>query len=266
MQIFISTDLEGVTGVCVWEQTRDRTTAAYQEARRLLMGDIAAVVEGCRDADPEADILVCDGHGGGFNFVPELMHPGARYLTGVARPPMSWRAALYEGADAAILLGYHAMAGTPDGILRHTQSSLGGNRYWYNERECGEIAQSALIFGHFGIPVIMVTGDDATCREAHAFLGADLVTVSVKTGVSEQFGVLLPPEQARDRLRRGAAEAVRRAKAGRCAPFVMDLPIRGRLRFPDKSRADAFRPRRARRVDDYTFEAVFERALDIYEF
>ena len=58
-----------------------------------------------------------------------MMHPGARYYTGRARPRMSEYISRFEGFDAAILLGYHAMAGTPDGMLRHTQSSRAGNRY-----------------------------------------------------------------------------------------------------------------------------------------
>ncbi len=265
MHILIDTDLEGVSGVCVWEQTREPASAMYQEARRLLMGDIQAVAAGLREAGGER-ITACDGHGGGFNFVPELMAPGVRYLTGRARPPFSRREdfGLYEEFDAVILLGYHAMAGTPNAFLAHTQSSKGGNRYWYNGRECGEIVQSALVCGHFGLPVLMVSGDEATAREAKAFLGEAVVAVSVKTAYGEQFGTLLAPEDAHARLRTGAREAVLRA--GECRPFSLELPITGRLRFPDKQRADAFHPRRARRIDDNTFEAVFERALDIYEF
>ena len=263
MRVVIATDLEGISGVCVWQQTRDRTTLYYQEARRLLMGDIAAAVDGCLAGGAD-DILVSDGHGGGFNIVPELMHPQARYLTGTNRPGMGRRTRVYQGVDAAVLLGYHAMAGTEDGMLRHTQSSKAGNRYWYNERECGEIAQSALLFGHFGIPVIMVTGDSATGREAKDFLGDDVLTVSVKEGYGEQFGALLSPAAAHELIRAGAHEAMGRIAARR--PFTMELPIRGRLRFPDKSTADSFRPSRAARTDDYTFETQFEQALDIYAF
>lgn len=263
MRVILCTDLEGISGVCVWDQTRDFTTTHYQEARRLLMGDVNAAVEGCLAGGAE-EIVVGDGHGGGFNFVPELMHPGAKYLTGTNRPPMSQREAVYAGFDAAILLGYHAMAGTPDGLLRHTQSSKAGNRYWYNGRECGELAQSALVYGHFGIPVVMVTGDEATVREAREFFGENIVTVAVKEGYAEQFGLLLAPAAAHDLIREGAKEAM--ARVPQCQPFVMELPIHGRLRFPDKSTADGFRPARARRVDDYTFEATFERALEIYEF
>ena len=149
-------------------------------------------------------------------------------------------------------------------MLSHTQSSLAGNRYWYNDRECGEIAQSALVLGHFDIPVVMVTGDDATCREAKDFLGEHTVTVSVKRGFSREFGLLLSPTQAHEQIRSGASDALKRLDA--CEPFRMELPIHGRLRFPDKSTADGFRPVRAKRVDDYTFEAQFDRALDIYEF
>ena len=263
MRVVIATDLEGISGVCVWQQTRDRTTLYYQEARRLLMGDIGAAVDGCLEGGAD-DVLVSDGHGGGFNIVPELMHPRATYITGTNRPPVADRARVYEGVDAAVLLGYHAMAGTADGMLRHTQSSKAGNRYWYNERECGEIAQSSLLFGHFGIPVVMVTGDAAACREARDFLGRDVVTVAVKEGYGEQFGALLSPAAAHELISAGAHEAMSRAAARQ--PFTMDLPIRGRLRFPDKSTADSFRTGRAVRTDDYTFEAEFERALDIYGF
>lgn len=263
MKVVIETDLEGISGVCVWEQTRDRTTLYYQEARRLLMGDINAAVEGCLAAGVN-DILVVDGHGGGFNIVPELMHPKARYLSGVARPPMTERTAIRQGVDGAILLGYHAMAGTPDGVLRHTQSSKQGRRYWYNDRESGEIAQTALYVGHMGIPVIMVTGDAATCREAHDFLGPDIITVAVKESYDEQFSAMLAPEAAHDAIRTGALEAIERI--GRCHPYTIDLPIRGRMAYGSAAFADVFEPKRSKRIDDVTFEATFDTALEIYDF
>ncbi len=263
MRVVISTDLEGISGVSVWEQTRQMESTMYQDARRLLIRDIAACVEGCVEAGA-TDVLVEDGHGGGFNIVPELMHPAARYFTGRNRWHTPAWERLHEGMDAAILLGYHAMAGTADGMLRHTQSSLGGNQYWYNDRECGEIAQSALVYGHFGTPVVMVTGDDATVREANAFLGPEVVGVSVKQGLGAEYGVLLAPARAHDLIRAGAREAL--GRVARVPPFAMELPIRGRLRFPDKSKADDFRPGRATRLDDYTYEATFDSALDIYAF
>jgi len=263
MRVYVETDLEGVSGVCVWEQTRDRESAMYQVARKLLMGDIAALVDGLI-AGGATEVTVDDGHGGGFNFMPDLMDPRANYVTGRSRPGMADRTEQYQGYDAAVLLGYHAMAGTPKAFLCHTQSSKRGDRYWYNDRESGEMVQSALFLGHFGIPLVMVTGDVATCREAHDFFGPDIVAVAVKEAYSVEYGKLLAPEKAHDLIREGAREAMRRV--GTAEPYVLEMPIRGRLRFPDKSNADAFRPRLSKRVDDYTFEAEFQDATQVYYF
>ena len=110
----------------------------------------------------------------------------------------------------------------------------------------------------------MVSGDTAACREAREFLGEAVVTVAVKEGFGEQCGVLVPPLAAH------TPPARRRARGDgaveQCRPFVMETPIQGCLRFPDKSTADGFQPRRSTRVDDYTFEAVFEDARFIHEF
>ena len=74
------------------------------------------------------DIIVEDGHGGGFNFIPEQMHPGARYFTGRNRNPFMCWADMYAGIDAAILLGYHSMAGTADGRGRLPSPARTGPR------------------------------------------------------------------------------------------------------------------------------------------
>jgi len=167
MKIFIITDLEGVSGVYKFEQTRDRQSLCYREAVEYMMGDIAAVVRGLREAGAK-EIIVLDGHGGGNNFIPHLMAPGARYLTG-ASPCSKW--GFNKSCDGLVMLGFHAMCGTEDGVLNHTQSSKSESRYWYNGVESGELAQEALYAGYFGVPPIMVTGDVVTCREAHAFFG-----------------------------------------------------------------------------------------------
>ena len=263
MRILIAADLEGISGISVWDQTRDRTSLYYQEARHLLMGDVDAAIEGCLEGGA-TEVVAEDEHATGFNFIPERMNPKAVYLTGKARPRMSQRESVYKDFDGVILLGYHAMAGTKDGVLNHTQSSKGGNQYWYNERECGEMIQSALRFGHLGVPIIMVSGDEATCREAREFFGDAPVTVAVKKAITVQYAFLIPPKKARAMIRQGAREAV--GRISQCKPFKMQLPIKGRLRFGSKEIADGFNPKRGARVDDRTFEATFESAMDIYEF
>ena len=272
MKIFIFADLEGATGVCRFTQTSDHPDrrdlppqdrmvdyAAYDEARRLLMGDINACVDGLLDGGAD-EIVVRDGHGIPYNLVPGLMHPRATYAVGEwGDRPLG---GLDPDCDGLVLLAHHAMAGTPDGVLCHTQSTDRDDRYFYNGRETGEIGQEALIAGHFGVPLIMVTGDDAACRETREFFGDAPVAVSVKTGLAREGAVLLAPEDAQRQIREGAREAVGRIP--RCEPYAIDLPIHIRLVLRDRAAADGFTNANGRRVDDVTFEATVDRACDIF--
>ncbi|MDD5676927.1 MAG: M55 family metallopeptidase [Kiritimatiellae bacterium] len=218
-KIYISTDLEGASGVWRFAQTRDRTSPLFIQAVEYLMGDIAALVRGLREAGV-SKITVIDGHSGGSNFIPHLMEPGAKYLTGQPRRTMEGLDKTYDGI---ILLGYHAMKGTPDGVLNHTQSSMAESRYWYNRRESGEIAQTALIAGSVGVPIIMVIGDVATCREAKRFLGSNVVTIATKRGISREAAELYPFQETRTAIAKGAKKALD-AIAG-CKPFKLKMPI-----------------------------------------
>jgi D-amino peptidase len=220
LRIYLVTDLEGASGVYKFTQTREPGHPLGEVAKEYLMGDIAAVVKGLRAAGVD-DIVILDGHGSQA-FVPYLMAPGATYITGKPRPgPLTGFDASFAGM---IQLGAHAMMGTPDGVLCHTQSSRSENRYWYNGVESGELAQCAAIAGHYDIPTIMVTGDEATCREARQFFGTDCVTVATKRGLSREAAELYPFEETRQALYEGAKRAV--AAIPKCKPYKLKLPIR----------------------------------------
>ncbi|MBU4198841.1 MAG: M55 family metallopeptidase [Verrucomicrobia bacterium] len=225
MKIFIVTDLEGASGVFKFGQVREKQNPLFHEAMEYLMGDIAAVVKGLREAGVK-DIAVLDGHNGGNNFIPHLMVSGARYVTG-APPCRKW--GLDASCDGLILLGYHAMWGTKDGVLYHTQSSSSEHRYWYNGVESGELAQAALYAGHFGVPPIMVSGDEATCREARKFFGKACVTIAVKKGLTREAAILYPFEETRQALYEGARRAV--AAIPRCKTYKVRLPIRAKVQY-----------------------------------
>lgn len=262
MKVYIVTDLEGVSGVCLFEQTREKQPRElYEEARKLLMGEVNAAVEGCFEGGAK-EVVVLDGHGGGFNFIPEEMHPRAYFITGTHRP--TWLVGLDETFNAVLCIGFHAMMGTPNGILHHTQSSKTENRYWYNGIEMGEIGQVAIVAGHYDVPVVMVSGDKAACDEAKKLLGDEIVTVAVKEGYSRHCAKMIPPKVARELIRAGAAEAMKRAH--KCKPFKLKLPIEGKLQVGSKEIADQMKVKRAKRVDDVTFVATFESALDILDF
>lgn len=225
LRIYIVTDLEGASGVYKFAQTREPGNPLGETAKEYLMGDIAAVVKGLRSANV-FDIVILDGHGSQA-FVPHLMAPGAKYITGKPRPgPLT---DLDGSFDALIQLGAHAMMGTPDGVLCHTQSSRSENRYWYNGVESGELAQCAAIAGCYDIPIIMVTGDVATCREAAKFFGPDCVTVAVKRGIAREAAELYPFDDTHKALYEGARRAV--DAISKCKPYKLSLPIKAKKEY-----------------------------------
>lgn len=223
-KIYILTDLEGASGVYQFAQTRE-AGPLNDQAKEYLMGDIAAVVRGLR-AGGATEITVLDGHGSQA-FVPHLMEPGATYITGKPRPCLMCD--LDESFAGLVQLGAHAMMGTPDGVLCHTQSSKSENRYWYNDVESGELAQVAIVAGAYGLPTIMVTGDEAACREARQFFGDDVVTVAVKRGISREAAELYPFEETRQALFEGARKAM--TVIGKCKPYRIEVPIRAKKQW-----------------------------------
>ncbi len=229
-KVYVMTDLEGVSGVYKFDQTRDKDTPLNIQACEYFMGDLAAVIRGLRDGGA-TEILVIDGHGNGA-ILPHLMEPGAKYITGRPRPGLGlW--GLDKSFAGFVQFGAHAMKGTPDGVLNHTQSSRTENRYWYNGIESGELAQGALIAGYYGVPTILVTGDEATGREATKFFGPGCVTVAVKKGVSREAAVLYPFEETRKALYEGAKRAI--AAIPKCKPYVLGLPIKAKMEYLDLS-------------------------------
>ncbi len=253
LKIYIVTDLEGASGVYKFSQTRE-PGPLNEQAKEYLMGDIAAVVRGLREGGA-TEILVLDGHGSQA-FLPHLMEPGAKYITGLPRPghPL-W--GLDESFAGLVIVGQHAMMGVPDGVLCHTQSSRTENRYWYNGVESGEIAQVAAIAGYYGVPPIMVSGDEAACREARQFFGPHCVTVAVKQGISREAAVLYPFAQTRKALQEGAKQAMN--LIGVAKPYRLQTPIQAKKEYlifegPEK------KPRRVVK------EGVIEDVLKLLEF
>ena len=222
MKIYDNTDLEGISGVFKFDKTRQKDTALNIQACEYFMGDINAVIQGLRDGGA-TEVVVLDGHGSQA-VIPHLMEPGATYITGQPRPGAGNLTALDSTFDGMLMIGFHSMMGTADGVLNHTQSSLSENRYWYNGVESGELAQNAAIAGYYGVPVIMVSGDEATCREAKKFFGDNLVSVAVKRGLSREAAELYPFELTRKALYEGAKQAVEAIASFK--PYMLETPIR----------------------------------------
>lgn len=221
MKIYISTDLEGATGVFKWEQV-DPGNPGFKDAMKLLMGDVAAVAEGLKQSGVR-EIYVQDGHDGGDNFIPECMVSGVKYITGRNKG-----ITLDDTFDGYIMVGRHSMNGTPGGLLHHTQDYVSEARYWYDGVERGEIYQGGVIAGNFNVPVILVTGDEATCEEARATFGDNLPTVAVKKGIGREAAVLLSPTDTRQLLIEGARKSIEMLPE--LKPYRVKLPLKIRIR------------------------------------
>ena len=228
IKIYIMTDLEGVSGVYKFEQTREKDTPLNIQACEYFMADLAAVVRGLRDGGA-SEIVIVDGHGSQA-MIPHLMEPGAKYVTGKPKPGVGlW--GLDKSFAGLVQFGAHAMMGTKDGVLNHTQSSKSENKYWYNGVESGELAQCAAIAGYYGVPTILVTGDVAACREATKFFGPECVTVAVKEGISREAAILYPFEESHNALYEGAKKSIE--AISKCKPYILHKPIKAKMEYLD---------------------------------
>lgn len=246
-KIYILVDMEGISGICRASQVRVGE-AHYQEGRQYMTREVNACVEACLEAGA-TEIIARDVHGTCFNLIWEQLHPGARYVMGESQ---TGRMPGIQGFDGLILLGYHAMAGTPFGVLEHTANSLQWQNFWLNGVKAGEIAVDAGIAGDQGVPVIVVSGDDKTAAEAKTFLPR-AVTAVVKEGVGIEGALLLSAEEARKAIQ----EATRRA-VSQCAeipPFIVEKPVTMRLQLVSRGRLPRHRPG-VREIDGQTFEVT----------
>jgi D-amino peptidase len=228
IKIYIMTDLEGVSGVYKFAQSREKDTPLNIQACEYFMDDLAAIVRGLRDGGA-TEILVIDGHGSQA-IIPHMLEPGAKYVTGKPRPG-SGEWGLNSSFSGVVQFGAHAMMGTADGVLNHTQSSKSENRYWYNGVESGELAQIAIVAGYYNVPTILVTGDVAACREAKKFFGSEVITVATKQGLSREAAILYPFEETRESLYEGAKKAI--AAIPKCKPYIIETPIKAKMQNLD---------------------------------
>src|ERR687885_175136 len=177
VRVHVVSDMEGVAGIVKWEQVTGGE-AMYEEGRRLYTEEINAAVRGAKVAGAtEIVVMDCHGAGGGFTFnslVAEDLDPACEFV--VQSEWTGYTGFLEQGCDAALFVGMHARAGTADGVLNHTVSGVDWQNLWFNGTLVGETGINAALCGTWGCPVLLVTGDQATCREATDLLGPRLTT------------------------------------------------------------------------------------------
>lgn len=257
MKVFISVDMEGVCGVVHWNQTQ-HGREDYERMRRLMTQEVNAAVEGAFAAGAK-EIVVNDSHGSMRNVVIEDLHQDVRLITGSTKP-MSMMEGLTADFDAVLLVGYHSQASST-GVLNHTYTGRVID-YWVNGKVMGETGMNALIAGHYGVPVVLVTGDSVVTKEAEELLG-NITTVTVKEPRSQFSALCLHPSKARELIKEGARKALSNIAAVK--PLVPDTPSTVRLQFHTSGEADgaSIMPGCVR-VDPVTVEFTGKDYLEAY--
>jgi D-amino peptidase len=234
MRVYISIDMEGVAGVVHEDQTdptEARHAGEYNRFRRLMTNEANAAIAGALEAGA-TEVLINDSHWRMRNLLAEELNPRAELLSGGPK-----RLSMVEGIDggfeAAMFIGYHARAGTRHATIDHTYTSRVYEAR-INAAPVGELALNAAMAGVHGVPVALVSGDQALAAEAKALLGAGVETVVVKEAVGRFAARSLAPAVACDRIRVGAAAALKRKHQ----PYTLKPPIRLEVDFIVSQMAD----------------------------
>jgi len=221
MKLYISADMEGTAGVCSWKQCDPSDAHEYPAYRRYMTQEVRAAVDGARKAGA-GSILINDSHWSMRNLLFDDL-PGdedLRVLSGSPKPH-SMGQGLDASFDAVFFTGYHAGAGTA-ATLSHTSSPETIYRVCVNGTPCSEALLYAALAGSYGVPVVLITGDDTIVRETLQSLPW-AVGVAVKTAIGYTAVDSLTPHAARAAIRAGAREAVGRIEKAK--PFSFEPPF-----------------------------------------
>src|SRR5690606_27511201 len=222
VKIYVSVDIEGVSGV-VHADMMMPSQPEYGRGRRLMTQDANAAIDGLVEAGAEY-ILVADGHGPMRNLLIEELHERAHLMTGTgdARDACQLEGANSESFDAAVFIGYHAMARTQGAIHPHTIAGAVVSEIRINGVPHGETGINAAVLASLGIPTVMVTGDQATVREAREFLGENIETVQVKEARGHNAAICRPLKECYADITAAAKRAV--ANIDAVQPYAPEGP------------------------------------------
>ena len=218
-KIFISVDMEGITGVVDPAQLGPEGFE-YQRARDWMTGEVNAAIQGIRDAAP-ADIVVCDSHGNGQSLLIDKLPDDVRVVRGFPRP-LEMMQGLDNSFAAAVFIGYHASEWTVDAVRGHTISSARLLGVRLNGAEVSEGIYNAALAGHFGVPIAFISGDRLAVTQLQKAV-AGVEGAIVKEPYGYHSAMTVTPARGQALIREGAKRAM--AKLGSMQPYRIRTPI-----------------------------------------
>jgi D-amino peptidase len=251
LKVYISADMEGIAGVVTQAQLGP-SGFEYSQFRKFMTAEVNAAIEAARDAGA-TKIVVSDSHGNGLNLLLDALPQDIELVRSWPRP-LGMMEGIDESFGAAIFIGYHASAGNVGGIAAHTVSGGDLSSIKINSMEMTEGGMNALIAGHFGVPVVMISGDEAAVREVSDMLGP-IEGAIVKWHYSHTSGRTLMPEAAQALIKEKVQAGLRRRR--QLEPFRIEGPLTLDLAYKNDKAAEliAYLPN-VERIDNHTVRFV----------
>jgi D-amino peptidase len=232
MKVYISADIEGVTGTTHWDETT-RSKPDYREFQEQMTAEVAAACEGALAAGA-TEILVKDAHGSARNIIAAKLPQEAKLVRGWNGHPFSMVQYLDESFDALMMVGYHSTAGADANPLAHIISGRVA-RFKLNDRYASEMLLHAYAAALVNVPLVFLSGDAGICEDATA-LNAQIRTTAVKQGMGDST-VSIHPQRAVEQIREGA----QRALEGDVTTCLLQMPEQFSVEIEYRRHAEAYR-------------------------
>jgi D-amino peptidase len=233
MRLFISADIEGVTGINTWSET-NKSNPDYSEFREQMTREVVAACEGALTAGA-TEIVVKDAHDSGRNLKVEDLPKEAKLIRNWSRHPYSMVWGIDESFDAIAYIGYHSPAGSNDNPLAHTMSSSTVHEMLLNGELCSEFMLHSLVARSHGVPSIFLSGDAGICKRAKD-LDQEIETVATIQGTGNATFSHHPKVTA-EQIKAGVENALKK----NLAQYSLALPEHFILDTRFTKHADAFR-------------------------
>ena len=259
MKLFLSTDFEGTSGIVAWEQIIEGNPE-YEQGRNLLTNEVNAVIEGAA-AGGATEFVVNDAHHHMRNLHPQDLSGQATLITG-RHKPLYMMEGLNASFDGICFVSYHGSIGAERAILSHTYNPGAIWEARLNGEVVGESGINALVAAHYGVPIIFVSGDAVTAREAES-IAPHAVKVIVKESLGRFAASHLHPTVACERLREGATRAVKAIRAMQAPQFAVPVSLEITFLLADMAEMAQW-VRGVERVNARTVKLTNENLLDLY--
>lgn len=219
LKVYISVDMEGVAGAVTDDQLGPGGFE-YQRFREFMTREAVAAVNAAKEAGA-TEIVVGDSHGNGENLLIEQFPKDVRIIRSWPRR-LSMMAGIDETFDAVVFIGYHSSTNNMEGVRAHTFSSARLSRVALNGIEMTEGAWNAAIAGHFGVPVVMISGDDAAVAEVRSLVG-NIEAAETKKSLGFHSASTLTPQASAELIGEKVKAALKRVKDFK--PYKIQSPL-----------------------------------------